>query len=498
MRKEWFFDRFCNQQIAIYAEDGKIVDVGVENETQREIIGSIFKGKVCNVVAGMQAAFIACGLEKNCYLPLNDDLSALSSYDGKVGAEQPVSVREGEEILVQVVKSPRGGKGAKVTASLSFVGKNLIYLPQTDFLGISRKILEEQTRLSLLTEADKLRKAGEGFIVRTAATSATKRQLKTEAEYLRRVYRSVLETAKTTPVGRSIYCDLELPVKIMRDSLGSDVTKITVGDRATYEKLRNLIRLRTDISEKKLELYEGERSILRHFGLAEQIYELASPHVNIGNGANLVINRTEAMTVIDVNTGKYVGDADLESTVTHTNLLAAREIARQVRLRNLSGIIAVDFIDMVEEVHREEVRAELERCLLQDTAKCRVQPMNDLCVLLFTRKRTIKDLDSFLLKPCPHCTREGFVLSDTYMAMRIRSSILDLFAAGYRAVVVELNKDLMDVILSQRMYTAELNENWKGKRVYMIPHKTFHEEHFTVRGDNSEVLTLPNNAQILY
>ncbi len=498
MKKEWFFDKFCNQQLALYAEDGKIVDIHVENENARELIGNIYKGKVCNVVAGMQAAFISCGLDKNCYLPLNEDLSAFSGYDGKVGAEQAVSVHEGDEVLVQVVKPPRGGKGAKVTTSLSFVGKNLIYLPTTDFLGISRKIPQEDLRQSLLSEVDKLRKAGEGFIVRTAAKTATKRHLKIEAEYLRRMYRSVVQTAANAPLGAPVYREYDLPVKVMRDSLNDDVTKIYVGERDTYEKLLNLIRLRSDISEKKLEFYQGEIPFARQFHISEQVYELASPTVQFGNGANLVINRTEAMTVIDVNTGKYVGDGDLESTVTHTNILAAREIARQVRLRNIGGIIAVDFIDMAEDSHREEVRAELESCLLSDTAKCRVQPMNDLCVLLFTRKRTTQDLASFLLKPCPHCTREGYVLSDTYMAMRIRSAILDLFGNGYRSAIVELNKNLMDVILAEHMFTADLNETWKGKRVYMIPHKTYHEEQFSVRGDNSGVLTLPSNAQILY
>ncbi len=498
MKKEWFFDQICGEQLAVYVEDGKVVEVSVENAQNRDLIGNVYKGRVCNVVAGMQAAFVCCGLEKNCYLPLDENLSTLSHYDGEVKSERPISLKEGDEILVQVVKPPRGSKGAKVTTALSFVGKTLIYLPHTEFLGISRKITDEPLREKLLRDVDKLRKSGEGFIVRTAASTATKKTLKWEAEYLRRVYDSAMEQAQDAPVGKIVYRDLELPVKVMRDSLGDDVNKITVGDKDLYEKVLSLARLRSDLSEKKVVLYSGTCSLSHTYHIDKQIYELASPRVEIGNGAYLVIDRTEAMTVIDVNTGKYTGKDDLETTVFRTNLLAAREIARQVRLRNLGGIIAVDFIDMTEEAHRDQVQAELEGCLLQDKAKCRVQPMSELCVTLFTRKRTIHDLSSFLLKPCPHCTREGYVLSDTYMAMRIRSDIIDLFGAGYRAVIIELNSNLMQTILSQRTFTPEVNGVWRGKPVYMIPHKTFHEEKYTVRGENSTVLTLPDNAQILY
>ncbi|MDE7158393.1 MAG: ribonuclease E/G [Clostridiales bacterium] len=204
------------------------------------------------------------------------------------------------------------------------------------------------------------------------------------------------------------------------------------------------------------------------------------------------------MTVIDVNTGRFTGETDLESTVFETNMAAAREIARVVRLRNIGGLIAVDFIDMAEEEHREAVNAELTRALTEDGTKSRVFPMNDLCVTLFTRKRTEHDLLSFLLKPCPHCTRQGYVLSDKYMAMRIREQILNCFAEGYGAAIVELNRGLMETILSERYLEEDMRKGFLGKRVYMIPHTSWHEEKFTVRGDNSRVLSLPDKAQILY
>ena len=497
MKKEWFFDRFCGHQLVAYAEDGKLIEVGAEDERRGDVLGNIYKGRVANVVPGMQAAFVACGMERNCYLPLDEGAALFSQYDGVQGLES-LTLREGDEILVQVVKPPRGNKGAKVSCALSFVGKNLIFLPKTDFLGISRKITDEAVRAALLKEADKLREAGQGFIVRTAAAGATKRHLKTESEYLKRIYRSVLESAKTAPVGSAVYREYDLPIKVMRDSLGDGDAHLYVGDNELYEKLLQLTRMRSDLGEKKLVHYTGARNMFSHYKLDEQIYALADPRIRLENGAYLVIDRTEAMTVFDVNTGRYTGEVDLESTVFETNLLAAREIARQVRLRNVGGIVAVDFIDMAEEEHRAAVGRELEEALSRDRTKSRVLPMSDLCVTLFTRKRRNNELATFMLKPCNHCTRQGFVLSDIYLAMRIRSAILNCFADGYEAAIVDLNRPLMQAILSERYFSGELAGPWKEKRIYFVPHASYPEEKFTVRGDNASVLTLPDDAQILY
>ena len=225
---------------------------------------------------------------------------------------------------------------------------------------------------------------------------------------------------------------------------------------------------------------------------------LTVPRADLENGGYLVIERTEAMTVIDVNTGSFTGKDDLETTVFETNLLAAREVARLVRLRNIGGIVAVDFIDMQDEEHRLKVEEELTNAMADDRAKTRVFPMNELCVTLFTRKRTRNDLLSFLLKECPHCTHGGYVLSDIFMEMRIRSAIMDCFADGYSAAIVELNRELLNKILRNSVLTQELNGRWKDKRIYCIPHSTWHEEKFTVRGDNAKVLTLPDDAQMLY
>ncbi len=491
MKKEWFFDRFCGEQIVVYAENGEIVEVGVENEKQGEVLGNIYKGRVMNLVPGMRAAFISCGMERNCYLSLDEE-NRFSKYDGSGSVIEAFELREGDELLVQVVKPPRGNKGAKVSCALSFVGKNLIFLPRSDFLGISRKITDEQTRAALLSEADKLREAGQGFIVRTAALTATKRHLRIESEYLKRVYRMTLENAQAAPVGTAVYKEYDLPVKVMRDSLG-DVARLYVGDGELYDKLLQLARMRTDLDEKKLVHYTGERSMFNYYGLDEQIYALVRPEIKLSNGAHLFIDRTEAMTVFDVNTGKYTGEDDLERTVFETNLLAAKEIARQVRLRNIGGIVAVDFIDMAEEAHRAAVNEALEQALSSDRSKSRVLPMNDLCVTLFTRKRTVGELSSFLLKPCAHCT-QGYVLSDLYMAMRIRTALLNAFAEGAEEVVVELNRSLMNHILEEGYFASELKGAWRDKRIYFAPYSSLRQEKFTLFKGGTPEYYVPDKA----
>ena len=498
MKKEWFFDRLCGAQVAVYAEDGRICEAVFERGSGADLTGNIYKGKVCNLVPGMRAAFVGCGMERNCYLPLAERASLFTSYDGEGNAVHAPDLAEGDEILVQIVKPPRGNKGAKVTCDLSFVGKTLIYLPQTDFLGISRKIGDPETRERLLREADKLRDKGSGFIIRTAAETADKRRLKTESEYLKRVWRTVQQAARSAAVGDAVYREYDLPFKVMRDSLGDDISHIYVGDRATYEKCVRLARLRPDLGERRVSLHTGMRSMFREYGISEQLCMLASRTVPLGNGGYLVIDKAEALTAIDVNTGKFVGESDLESTVFETNLVAAREVARQVRLRNIGGLVAVDFIDMTDEAHRAAVDAALAAELAKDRAKCRPAPMGDMCVALFTRKRTNKDAADFFLQPCRHCSGQGTRFSDIFLAVVIRGEVSDLFAEDYLAAVVDCSAELMSDLLSKRLLSEEARGEWQGRRVYLIPHEGWHYEKYAVRGDNAKVLSLPDTARLLY
>ena len=501
MKKQWFFDRYCGHQFAALIENGKLAEFAVEDEKNGELVGNVYKGKVTNVLSGMNAAFISCGLAKNCYLSMEETYTDYTKYDGtpvQTNAK-PLSLKEGDEIIVQVTKPPRGNKGAKVTTHLSFVGRRLIFLPRTDFLGISRKITDESARERLLKIADEMREknANEGFIVRTQAPQATQKQLKTEAQYLKTLYEEMLEVAKTAPVGSVLYQDEELPVRIMRD-LDKDVDEIHVGDEKLYERLLHLIRLRKDIPERKLIKYTGNRSMFREYGIDPHLYVALQPRVDLENGGYIVIERTEAMTVIDVNTGSFVGENSLKETVFAVNLQAAEEIARQVRLRNIGGIVVVDFIDMTDESHRLAVTERLQNLLLQDKAKCNVLPMSEFCITQFTRKRVGADTLSLLVKTCPRCTGGGYVHEDFFVFSRLRGKIFDCFAGGYSSAIVELNERVMHKILQESVFHEELQTAWKDKRVYFVPHKTYKEDYFSVRGDTAQILSLPDNAQILY
>ncbi len=502
IQKEWYLDRCCGMQFAALLENGELTDFSVEKEPREGIVGNVYKGKIVNVVSGMNAAFVNCGLSRNCYLSLDESYTDYTKYDGELdelSTENP-ELKEGDEVVVQVLKPARGTKGAKVTTHLSFVGKRLIYLPNTKFLGISRKITDEGLRTSLLKSFEKMCEKGknDGFIVRTQAPFATSKQLKAEATYLKSLAKQTFDLAENSPVGALLYEDEYLPVRVLRDAFGEEIKAIHVGNSELYSELLRFVKIRKDFPPRKLTLYKGGRAMFHEYGIMPLILNLAKPEAPLKSGGSLVIEHTEAMTVVDVNSGKYVGENSLEETVFSVNLEAAKEIARQVRLRNIGGIVVVDFIDMVDESHRQAITEILAAELAKDTAKCNVLPMSELCLVQFTRKRVGSDVDFYLLKPCSDCAGKGQVLDDMFIIEEIQASILDCFADGYTSVILDVNEGIMQKILNERIFSKQANGAWLNKRVYFIPHKTYKAEQFTIKGDNSSVLTLSNKAQILY
>jgi len=500
MKKEIFFGRSCGQNISVATVDGVVVETDFDGDEHKNLTGNIYKGKVMNVLGGMQAAFVNCGLERNCYLSTVERLNDIHSYDCASGQaeDSAFNIKEGDEILVQVTRPPRGGKGAKVTTKISYVGKNLIYMPHDTFMGISRKIGDEKQKEALLDAMRKLRREDEGMIIRTAAAVADKKTLKRELEYFRRVDDETRKKFSSAKVGELLWQEEELFNRTLRDLFNDSVSKVYVADAEHYEIVKNILLRYGDGSEKKLVYYKGVRDMMSEYNITDQIIASLKPRVPLKSGGNIVLEKTEAMNVIDVNTGKFIGEGNLEETVFTTNLEAAAEIARQVRLRNLGGIIVVDFIDMENPVHRELVTKALDDALSLDRTKSYVLPMSDFCVVEFTRKRINRDVMGLETKKCSNCDGAGYILSDSMIAIKIRGEISDYIADGYNAVVVELNRGVMESILSNRWYSPLLKTKWKGKQVYFIPHRTFAEEKYTIRGDNSGVLHLPDDAQILY
>ena len=499
MKKEWFFDRYCGQQFVALLEDGKVVEFESENEDDGSIVGNIYKGVIMNVLSGMNAAFVDCGLERNCYLSTDETYTDCAKYDGLLASTAPTSLsdlKEGDEIIVQVTKSPRGNKGAKVTSNLSFVGKRIIYLPNTDFFGVSRKITDEAQRAMLMTVAESLRREDEsaGFILRTKSPLATQEELEREANYLRKLFLKMSEKAKTAPVGALLYRDEDLPVRVVRDSFGDEITAMHVGDKELFYRLTEFIDTFGEMDKNKLRLYEGDRSMFREYNISQLVYDATKPRVPLEGGGSLIIDHTEAMTVIDVNSGSFIGNTNLEETVFDVNLHAAEEIARQVRLRNIGGIVVVDFIDMFDEEHKAQVTEALRTHLAKDKAKCNILPMSELCLTQFTRKRVGRELATSLIKPCPHCHGNGSVHNDLFMMTQLREDLLDCFFEGYQSAVVDLNEGMARKIIQEHTFSKEMQGRWKNKRIYLIPHKTYKEHTFYVRGENNRFPHVPETA----
>lgn len=497
MKKELFFDCHSGLQIAALAEDGKLIELEIENESHRDIVGNIYKGRVVNVIESMNAAFVDCGLERNCYLSLSGGETVVDpkKYDAHISSERDtlVNVKPGDEIIVQALKNPRGNKGAKVTTKLSFVGKNLIFLPGTDFLGISAKIKEKELRDNLLFTMENMRGKGDGLIVRTVAPYVTTSRLRAEAAYLKNMHASVLEREKKSAVGEVLYRECELAIRMLRDSFNEDIDHIYVGEKGLYDRILSLMKMRPDFKVRDIELYRKKQSLFSYYGFSQQIRELSGSFVSLPNGGNLAIERTEALTVIDVNTGKFIGDENLEDTVYATNIAAAREIARQVRLRDVGGIVVVDFIDMTDERHKNAVWEELTQCLSHDRVKCKVLPMSEFCLVEFTRKRTSNGVASQLLQPCTHCKQSGYILSNEFISGLLRAELLDKLVAGAKVVVIEMNRGVMEFFLSHRMMENDL-PRWRDRRIYLVPHRTYHEEETRFSVYDDEKGNLPDDA----
>ena len=497
-KKTLYFDSFCGMDSCAAVEDGKLTDFNYESAQRQNIIGNIYKGRVTDVLNGMQAAFVNCGLERNCYLSAEDILPDKNKYDGgEVDIPAELDLHVGDEVLVQVVKPPIGKKGAKVTTALSFVGKYTIFMPATPFIGVSRKIHDSELRKSLIFAGKRICRGSEGMIIRTAAPYANRRQATDEVNYYRRIYAAIIQKFPQAEVGELMYTDCPLFMRVLRDTLLSDVESIHVGKRDIYESITDIIRV-TDAKVRDVQLHDDGTDMFYELGLSPQIVELVSPRVELKNGAYLVIDKTEALTVIDVNTGRFTGEDSLEHTVYYTNILAAREIARQVRLRNIGGIIVVDFIDMADEKHRTALVKELEKALESDKSKCNVLPMSKFGLVEFTRKRTGSSPLSQFMRPCRYCGGSGMIFVPELTILKIRAYLLDALSKGNKTVCLDMNNAIADKFLTWQALAEETKARYPEAHVYVTGHRTYHEHHFTLRADLSPSFTPPENSLPLY
>ncbi|MCX7898146.1 MAG: ribonuclease G [Rhodocyclaceae bacterium] len=403
-------------------EQGVVQELHIERTGSRGIVGNIYLGRVVRVLPGMQSAFIDAGLARTAFLHVAD------VWTGKNGGAAPIEklIGEGETLMVQVLKDPIGGKGARLTTQISLAGRLLVYLPQEKHIGISQKIEDEAGREALRERVARLLSPDEsgGFIVRTVAENASDEALSADIAYLKKLWQEIRQRAAKAAAPALLHHDLTLAERVLRDLAGPETVRIVVDSRENFQKLSAFAREYMPQLAGLLEHYAGERPLFDLYGVEDEIQKALARRVDLKSGGYLIIDQTEALTTIDVNTGAYVGARNFDETIFKTNLEAAQTIARQLRLRNLGGIIIIDFIDMESSEHKAAVLGELERALARDHTRITVNGFTQLGLVELTRKRTRESLAQTLCEPCPTCNGRGVVKTAQTVAYEILREIL--------------------------------------------------------------------------
>ncbi|MDE7440030.1 MAG: Rne/Rng family ribonuclease [Clostridia bacterium] len=486
MKKTLYFDEYCGYAVSAVTENGKLTEFNFEKDGNRSIKGNIYKGKIVNVLNGMQAAFVDCGLERNCYLSADDAIPYAEKYDGSHGEITFPELKEGDDVIVQVVKPPVGKKGAKVTLFPSFVGKTIIYLPNTPFVGVSRKIADDELRKSLAYSVSRLIRGDEGIVLRTASPYTRRDLLESELTSLKTIYQNVLQSFESAETGAVLYSEMGLLKRVLRDILSYDIEEIVVGNEKLKKVIEGFYTLFPPARRRPITVHNSGKDMLDEYGIGAQIAKMIEPRAELENGAYLVIDKCEALTAIDVNTGAFTGGDNLEQTVYYTNVLAAREIARQVKLRNIGGIVVVDFIDMASEAHNKTVVEELENALKNNGSKCSVSQMSQFGLVEFTRKREGSGALSLMCKPCSRC-RNGFIKSPKFTMLETRAKLLHLYAEGHRRILLDVAADMSEQLSSWTAFSDDLKTRMPDLQIYLTPHRSYPDDQVRIRCGQFEI-----------
>ncbi len=422
-------------------EDKVLAEIYIERE--EKVIGSIFKGKVQNVLPGMGASFVDIGLGRNAFLYVDDinktplNIGDVEITQGRNGWTISEKVNRGDDVLVQIVKEPRGLKGARISTNVSLPGRYLILMPTGKYSGVSRKIESSEERNRLKAIMKRIRPEGMATVVRTAAGGVSEAELIADLGVLIRMWHGILESYKRAPSPSLLHKDMNLVYKAARDFITADVDRVFIDNEEEYKKICSFLQLLGPQYLDRVEYYNSGRSLFKDYRIEDELQKLMKPKINLPSGGSIVIETTEALTVIDVNSGKFTGGKNLEDTIVKTNVEAAAEIARQVRLRDIGGIIVCDFIDMNTEASRNKVVQTLEGGLRRDRTRATIQSFSNLGLLEFTRKRVGKDLGSQLRGSCPTCAGLGTVMSAQSVAIDALRKIRAFEAADKQPLLVE-------------------------------------------------------------
>jgi ribonuclease G len=479
-------------------EGGQVVEFYVERKRDASLVGNIYKGKIVKILPGMQSAFVDIGFEKAAFLYVADIKADTDEYaplfeDGekdnsieliprRCRSEMTIEdiIQEGQEILVQVSKDPIGSKGARVTSYVTLPGRYLVLMPNVDHVGISRRISNEEERNRLKTLVESVKPPGYGLIIRTASEDSTEEDIRKDLQFLLLLWENIQEKKGRVPARGLLYSDLDLVFRSVRDLLSQDVERLIIDSAEEYNRIIEFVNMYFSKLLGKIELYEETEPIFDAFGIELDISRAIGRKVWLKSGGYIVVDQTEAMTVIDVNTGKFVGKEGLEDTILKTNLEAVKEIAYQIRLRNLGGIIIIDFIDMEKPENREKLFNAFIEAMKKDRAKNTIFHISELGLIQMTRKRVRESLGRTLSTTCPYCEGKGFVKSPETLCYEILRSIKKMARHGAKKIIITGHPIVAEMLSDEEMLGIEDVESRYGVKVMIRAESKMHQENYEV------------------
>jgi ribonuclease G len=483
-------------------ENGIISDFYLERQRHRGVVGNIYKGRVIRVLPGMQAAFVDIGLEKAAFLYVNDiyqehvphefdededddDGDDMRPGRKRRGPVPPIEdqLKEGQELLVQVAKDPIGTKGARVTCHITLPGRHLVFMPTVDHVGISRQISSDRERRRLRDIANEMRPRGSGFIVRTASAGVSSDHLRQDMQVLISLWNDILDRRDRKKAPQRLHEDLDLILRAARDLSTADLDKLIIDSREQYDRTMEFMEKVMPRFMNRVELYVGSEPIFDAFGIESELRTALSRNVTLPSGGYLVIEKTEALTSIDINTGRFVGKRNLEETIVKTNIEAAWEIAYQIRLRGIGGLIIIDFIDMEDTANRELVNAALEQALAHDRGRVKVTRISEFGIVEMTRKRTRESLEQMLCEPCEHCNGSGILKSRETTAFEILRELRRSLRSStdFDVTVMAHPKVVAHIDQRERPALRDLELRF-NKKIHIKGDHSFHLERFDMVG----------------
>ncbi|MBI5561833.1 MAG: Rne/Rng family ribonuclease [Deltaproteobacteria bacterium] len=469
-------------------EQGRLVEFYVERVKDRGITGNIYKGRIVRVLPGMQSAFVDAGLARTAFLHVSDVGGPDGDDDDEDdGRKRPAHlqriqdvVKEGQEIMVQVAKEPIGTKGARVTSYVSLPGRHLVFMPSYDKVSISRRISSEKERKRLRDIVAGLKSPGHGFIIRTVCEGMDKEEIRSDMEFLVRLWQSILKKKEKGPTPGALYEELDLTIRTIRDIFSSDVDRLVIDSKAEYGRAVKFVDEFMPGLKSRLELYGGDEDIFDAHGIEIEMTDALEKKVWLRSGGHIIIDQMEALTAVDVNTGKYVGKRSSDDTILKTNLEAVAEVVYQLRLRNIGGIIVIDFIDMGKAADRENVYNALKEALKTDKARTNILKISELGIVEMTRKRSRESMAQSLCEPCPYCDGNGQIKGRDTVMMDIYRELARAMKAGPKKIELYVSPGMAEHLRGEAAPVIEDLEKRFRKKVTIKPEESFHQERYEI------------------